>query len=154
MQWHSHGLSDLLVLPQRFNRGYVRRGKQPRVCIIGGQDLLVFYISVALRTGSASSFSSVQHQLHALYMAPPLDSTYAIWLVSLFPRDNTLRHGRSSDLDLLCCLSDMLSVKWTVRKSTLDIFLGRTLARFLPACVASRSFESSPSETPSIELRR
>ncbi|KAJ7300471.1 hypothetical protein DFH08DRAFT_999759 [Mycena albidolilacea] len=35
-------------------------------------------------TGSASSFSSVQHQLHTLYMAPPLDSTYAIWLVSLF----------------------------------------------------------------------
>jgi hypothetical protein len=71
-----------------------------------------------------------------------------------FPRDNTLRHGRSSDLDFLCCLSDMLSVKWTVRKSTLDIFLGRTLARFLPACAASHSFESSPSETPSIELRR
>jgi hypothetical protein len=81
-------------------------------------------------------------------MAPPLDSTYGVWLVSLLLE--TILYGMGVLQTWICFATfttDMLSLKWTVSQSILDIILELTLARFLSSCAALRSFESSLSET-------
>jgi hypothetical protein len=81
-------------------------------------------------------------------MASPLDSTYGVWLVSLFLE--TLLYGMGvlqTWIYFAARPTDMLSVKWTVSKIILDIFLGLTLARFSSSCAAFCSFESSSSVT-------
>jgi hypothetical protein len=88
-------------------------------------------------------------------MASPLDSTYGVWLVSLFLEMILYGMGiLQTWIYFAACPTDMLSLKWMVSKRILDIFLGLTLARFLSSCVALRSFESLPSEILSIELWR
>jgi hypothetical protein len=97
------------------------------------------------------SFSSVQHQLHALYMASPPDFT---WPVSLSLEATLYGVGFAQISSYLTAHpTDMLSVKCLVSKSILDVFLGLTLARS-PSCAALRSSQSSPSETLSIVLWR